>query len=548
MKQYLDLLQDVLENGFIRSDRTGVGTISVCGRQMRFNLKDGFPAITTKKLAFKSVVSELLWFIEGSSNERRLAEIHYGLPSSRLKDKKTIWYENANAPYWSPNAKYEGDLGKMYGIQWRSLESIHFNEKRTYEIDDQKIKVPFDTNIVLDFTSNTVGLIGKTFTSKCGDYVVIKENIAQKPVINGYKQGNYKKYDVKFINTGFIKTDCSLTTVKKGLIKDAYYPSVLGIGCCGITDDMSLYQTWVGMLKRCYDPKHLGYKNYGGKGIFVCNRWLIYENFINDVKNIPGWLLKKTFPDEYSLDKDFYCSNRYSKDDCIWSSKEEQSINTDNITPFVGISPDGDKILFSSIKFACKKFGFIPCSINSVLNGEIKTHHNWTFEKIDFINIPRVRIHDQIANAISLIKNDPNSRRIIVDAYNVGDLDEMCLTPCHPWIQFFVRDNKLTCMVTIRSNDLFLGNPFNVASYALLTHMISQVCNLDVGELIVSVGDAHIYLNHIEQVKEQLSREPYPLPKLWLNPEIKNIDDFTMDDIKLEDYQSHATIKAEMAV
>ena len=281
MKQYIDALRHVLENGTDRKDRTGVGTRAVFGMQMRFNMQDGFPAITTKKLAWNSVASELLWFIEGSSDERRLAEILYG---TKDESRKTIWTANAEADYWKPKAKFQGDLGRVYGVQWR--------------------------------------------------------------------------------------------------------------------------------------------------------KW----------KN-----------------------------------------------------PEGKEI-------------------------------------------------DQLANTIKLIKEQPYSRRIIVTAWNPGELDKMVLPPCHAFFQFFVANNKLSLQMYQRSCDMFLGVPFNIASYSLLLHMVAQVTDLKPGELIHTLGDAHIYHNHFEQVKEQLKRKPLPLPKLWLNKKIKNIDNFTMDGIKLENYQCHPPIKAQMAV
>ena len=299
MKQYHDLLEDILQNGEHKSDRTGVGTISVFARQLRFDLAQGFPAITTKKLAWKSVVSELLWFIEGTGDERRLAEILY---NTRSVDKTTIWTGNATADYWTPKAKYEGDLGRVYGVQWRHWNK--YNEQMTF---------------------------GKA---------------------------------------------------------------------------------------------HLG----------------------------------------------------------------------------------GDRVAADKVEV------------------------------------------DQLANLIDGIKNDPNGRRHILTAWNVAELDQMALPPCHVLAQFYVNHGKLSCHMYQRSVDVFLGLPFNIASYALLTHMIAQVCDLGVGELIISTGDTHIYSNHVEQVKEQLSRDEYPLPTLKLNTDIKDIDNFTMDDIVLVDYKSHGTIKAEMAV
>jgi thymidylate synthase len=275
MQQYLDLLKDILENGEEKGDRTGTGTLSVFGRQLRFDLRRGFPAVTTKKLAWKACVGELLWFIEGSSDERRLAEITHGT----IEDVTTIWTPNAQAPYWKPKAKFDGDLGRVYGVQWRDWDSI-----------------------------------------------------------------------------------------------------------------------------------------------------------------------------------------------------------------------------------------------------------------------------DQLSNLIEGIKKDPNGRRHILSAWNVAELDQMALPPCHVMSQFYVSKGQLSCHMYQRSCDVFLGLPFNIASYALLTHMIAQVCDLKVGELIISTGDTHIYSNHVNQVKKQLSRLPLALPTLWLNPDIKDIDNFKMTDIMLEDYDCYDTIKAEMAV
>ena len=299
MKQYLELLQDILDNGEIKDDRTGVGTHSVFGRHMRFDLRRGFPAVTTKKLAWKACVGELLWFIEGSSDERRLAEITHGSRDGTV----TIWTPNALSPYWKHKAKFEGDLGRVYGVQWR-----HWNKYRT--------------------------------------------------------------------------------------------------------------------------EKDMGQAHKGGTRLAV--------------------------------------------------------------------------------------------------------------DKIEV---------DQLANLIKGLTEDPNGRRHILSAWNVSELDEMALPPCHVMSQFYVNKNKeLSCHMYQRSVDVFLGLPFNISSYALLTHLLAHHCGLKVGELVISTGDTHIYQNHVEQVKEQLTREPYPLPTLMLNATKNNIFEMTMEDIHLENYQSHGPIKATMAV
>ncbi|MDQ0225210.1 thymidylate synthase [Metabacillus niabensis] len=264
MKQYLDLCKHVLENGVKKEDRTGTGTISTFGYQMRFNLQEGFPLMTTKKLHTKSIIHELLWFLKGDTNIKYLQE-----------NGVRIWNE------W---ADENGELGPVYGHQWRS---------------------------------------------------------------------------------------------------------------------------W---------PAH-----------------------------------------------------------------------------------DGSSI-------------------------------------------------DQISNVIHQIKNNPDSRRLIVSAWNVADVDDMALPPCHCFFQFYVAEGKLSCQLYQRSADVFLGVPFNIASYALLVYMVAQVTDLEVGEFVHTFGDVHIYLNHLEQVKEQLQREPRPLPVLKINKDVKSIFDFTFDDFSIENYHPHPHIKGVVSV
>lgn len=155
---------------------------------------------------------------------------------------------------------------------------------------------------------------------------------------------------------------------------------------------------------------------------------------------------------------------------------------------------------------------------------------------------------DQISQVIDQIKRDPNSRRLIVNAWNVGEIHKMALPPCHLLFQFYVGDGKLSCQFYQRSADVFLGVPFNIASYALLTMMVAQVCKLGVGDLIQIMGDTHLYLNHLNQAKIQLTREPFPLPRMMLNPDVSSIFDFNHGDFELINYQSHPHIKAEISV
>lgn len=264
MKQYLDLLREIKENGVVKTDRTGVGTKSIFGHQMRFNLQDGFPLLTTKKVFLKGIIYELLWFLKGDTNIKFLTD--------------------HNVHIWDEWADENGDLGYVYGKQWRSWETT-----------------------------------------------------------------------------------------------------------------------------------------------------------------------------------------------------------------------DG-------------------------------------------------RVIDQISQVVDLIKNHPDSRRILVTAWNPAEIDKMALPPCHCLFQFYVADGKLSCQLYQRSADTFLGVPFNIASYALLTMMLAQVCGLQPGEFIHTTGDTHLYLNHMEQVDLQLSREPRPLPKMIINPDVKSIFDFKYEDFKLEGYDPWPAIKAPVAV
>lgn len=290
MKQYNQALRDILIDGVEKENRTGINTKAIFGYQMRFNLQDGFPAVTTKKLAWRAVVSELLWFLEGSGDERRLAEILHG---TRNDSKKTIWTANAEADYWKPKAHFKGDLGNVYGVQWRHWKT----GRRTWERSDVS-------------TEETV---------------------------------------------------------------------------------------------------------------------------------------------------------------------------------------------------------------------------------------------DQITNLIASLKNDPESRRHLLTAWNPGELDLMALPPCHLLSQFDVTDGKLNCLMYQRSCDFFLGVPFNIASYSLLTHILAKECGLEVGEFIWTGGDCHIYVNHYDAVQEQLTREPMTLPTLKMTDN-KNIAEYEVSDFVLENYNPMAAIKAKMAV
>ncbi|UFU01252.1 thymidylate synthase [Radiobacillus kanasensis] len=313
-KAYLELCQEVLEKGTVKGDRTNTGTYSVFGHQMRFNLQEGFPMLTTKRVPFRLIASELLWFIKGDSNIRYL-----------LQHNNNIWNEWAFKK-WVDSEQYDGPDMTDFGR--RSLQDPDFNE----------------------------------------EYVK--------------QMGRFKQ-------------------------------SIL-------TDDTFAEQ-------------------FGDLGSVYGKQWR------------------------------------------AWRTTNNQTI-------------------------------------------------------------------DQLKEVIETIKVNPDSRRLIVSAWNPEDVPNMALPPCHTMFQFYVADGKLSCQLYQRSGDIFLGVPFNIASYALLTHLIAHECGLEVGDFIHTLGDAHIYSNHKEQVLTQLSREPKPFPTLKLNPEKLSVFDFDMEDLLLEGYDPYPTIKAPVAV
>lgn len=466
---YEYLLWDVLTNGTEKEDRTGTGTISVFGRQIRFDLSEGFPLITTKKMSTRWMIEELLWFISGDTNEFTLS--------------------NKGVHWWKAWAREDGDLGPTYGKQLRHIETV----------------LPVTPKIYDQAPTNT-----------------------ELPILS-----------------------------RKGSVRDFNERNTYGVGYMGDFDKDDPYYTllvgvWRQMIRRCYDVSCRGYSGYGGVGVHVSEEWHCFATFQKDAKNLPNWELKIDYPDEYSLDKDTrLASNRYCPETVMWASENVQNANRSNTMPFVAVDSEGSSRLVSSIGRMHREEGVNVSAIHRCLNGKLKSHHGWSDFK--YLEAPQGQVLrynevDQLKSVISSIRHNPTSRRHIISLWNPVEVDFMELPPCHGnIIQFYVEKGKLSCQIYQRSADLFLGVPVNIASYALLTHMVAQQTGLEVGEFVWTGGDCHIYSNHVEQVKEQLTRIPFEFPTLSLS-KAEDVFSYTIDDVSIENYQHHPALHGKVAV
>jgi thymidylate synthase len=520
---YFELINDVLTNGVEKTDRTGTGTISVFGRQVRYDLSLGFPILTSKRVHWKSVVGELLWFLRGDTNIK--------------------WLKDNGISIWDEWADKDGNLGPVYGFSWRRWEKIS-NEIILVPVKSSDLTPYPIKTIPLQLPSSDINdsLIGTLHSTKSGQMVMVLEKVSEK----GEKNTRYK---VQFQSDGFIAV-VSRPNLLNGQVRNYLDRSVAGVGYLGdatVKTDGKLYNLWVNMIVRCYDRNHPSYALYGGNGITVSEQWHCFAEFCKTITQVPFYYAWIDNPSDFCLDKDYYGSKQYSPSTTIFL---DTSYNRELAKATIPFTYKNE--LFISQKECAEKYSLDPRRISEILSG--KRLGVGRYAEIKKVEPPtgmvyrRKRIVDQIKEVIQQIKTNPDSRRLIVSAWNVPILPKMALPPCHMMFQFYVIKGKLSCQLYMRSNDLGLGNPFNVASYALLTHMIAQVCGLEVGELIMTFGDLHCYSNHVEALKQQLHRTPYPMPRLVLDKTVTDIDGFDFDKVMLDSYQHHPSIKLPVAV
>lgn len=529
--EYHALLNRILETGIKKEDRTGTGTISVFGNMMRFDLSNGFPLITTKKVHLKSIIHELLWMLRGDTNTRYLND-----------NGVKIWNEWADS---------NGDLRNIYGCQWRRWEVFG---KRVVQVKipksetDQPFSRPEIKSVDVDSLPDDP-FTGTEVESKTSGKFIVLDKIGM--------MSKNSVYRVQFVKTGTIMTS-TRPSIRVGSVKDPYYPSVYNVACLGEPDNRSYrkraYDMWHSMIARCYSESHPVYSVYGGRGVYVDRDWKCFANFLRDLSTLPffdRWLID---PGRFQLDKDYFSSKKYSKSTCMFLERTENELYAQN-KPIKVKFKDGSERIFLSQKDFANAYDIDSRRVSEQYTGLRIFDENISiepFECDDGYVLRYLRVVDQVSDIVNALRNSRWSRRIMLNSWNVSDLSEMKLPPCHFAAQFNVvpvsdGKDRLNCLMSIRSWDVFLGGPFNIAQYALLTMMLAQVTNLQPGELVISSGDTHLYLNHLEQAKIQLKREPRSAPKMILNPDIKEIDDFKYEDFELKGYDPHPRIKADIS-
>jgi thymidylate synthase len=531
MKQYQDLLQDLLYNGEASSDRTGVGTLRKAGHMMRFDLKEGFPLVTTKKVFVRGTIEELLWFLRGSTDVKELQDV--------------------GVHFWDSWVDESCSIGHGYGKQFRRIESFVPVTPKTYTPEPiESVSKPLPEPVYPSDTGKTAFKVGEVRqSSDAGAYVILEE-------IPPNQTMNRTHWRVGFVSTGNTRL-AKYGDIQNNSLRDPYRRSVFGVGYYGDYCEQDPYytvlvETWREMIRRCYHEPSENYASYGGSGVHVDRKWHCFANFQADAKKIPGWSLKLEYPEDYSLDKDvLWASNRYSKQTCCWASYEEQSVNRLNTKYFSAVSPDGVEVGFPSIGEMARSEGMNVSAIHRCLNGKLKSHHGWT--DFQYLEVPpgqvlRYRLIDQVKIALAELKHNMDSRRNMIALWNPQDMDRTTLPCCHgSVIQLLVINGTLSMQVYQRSCDSMLGLPVNIASYALLTHMFAQQAGLEVGDLIWVGGDVHLYANHIEQAELVLSRGPKPLPHLVLN-KAPSMFDYKPEDFQIVGYEHWGVVKAEVAV
>ena len=381
------------------------------------------------------------------------------------------------------------------------------------------------------------------------------------------------------LNRGFVLVERRIREYQPLVVKD-FRPD-----CSVGTDKESLIfklaQTWRDMMRRCYDSSTKGYDNYASKGVSVCERWQSFSKFFQDAQSLPHWWYKEHKWDTFELDKDYYGANQYGPETCVWVHYKENCWYSAQACPVEVVTVGGESLVFLSLSAAAAHLGVSNATMTSWFrygsargkvrgpNCDLEGYVFNALPKSSLLRLPLledgemgsiygktwrawdtgVGYIDQLQIAIDRVKNEPNSRRNIVSAWNVGDVDNMALPPCHMSFQFRRFGNYLDLAMYQRSADLALGVPMNIASYALLLSMVAHECGLTARRFVHFLADCHIYENHLAGLKTQLGRIPGVLPTLRFSCPIGTpVVEMTKDMIHLDNYNPQPFIKFEVAV
>lgn len=548
MQSYLNSLKQIMDEGeivatgaFLANEQRQPTARTLLAAQFRHDLRAGFPAVTTKKLYFDSVVKEILWFLRGETNVKTLG--------------CGIWNQWAGK-----NGMADGECGRIYGYQWRRQKHITEIEPKRHTVQPPQ-EPPFFAYETADATQNANDLVGTIGSNTSGhQYRVLREYKDDDP-----RRGHV--YDVQFLGTGYVARGIRRDMIRGSGCADRYALSSRGAGRIGepvsVPHCGRLLDTWANMMDRCYNPKCKEYLYYGAKGTVVDGPWHIFSTFAADVQQLEGWDDFATEPEIYQLDKDYLGGKCYSKETCLWLHKDLQKVYRSNWRPFVATSPEGGVVRAVSATAFANEFGLDRPKVSACIRGERASHKGWTFKALPTDRLYREVVVDQIGDIVRdlrAVAADPSNRarrRIILTGWNPPDIPLMGLPPCHTLAQFIPTNGVLHCHCFWRSIDAPVGMPFNIAQYALLTHLFAAVTGLEVGNLVASITDLHIYDNQIGMVLEQLRRQPYPHPRLVLDAAIPRLaPDLAIDQIRrlepamftLADYQCHPPLRCEVAV